>query len=47
MSPDAVVGVWFAAMLTLAIYFLLGLAILAGVDVKRGRRRALRKAGQA
>ncbi len=30
------------AMLTLAVFFLIGLAILAGVDVQRGRRRALR-----
>ena len=47
------VAVWLAggehriAMLTLAVYFLLGLVILAGVDVKRGRRRALRKSGLA
>lgn len=34
------------AMLTLGAYFLIGLAILAGVDVKRGRRLALRKAAR-
>jgi len=32
-----------SAMLTLAVYFVIGLAVLAGVDVRRGRRRALRK----
>jgi UMF1 family MFS transporter len=32
------------AMLSLGVYFLAGLAWLAGVDVRRGRRRALRKA---
>lgn len=31
-----------AAMLGVGVYFLLGLAILAGVDAKRGRRAALR-----
>jgi UMF1 family MFS transporter len=31
------------AMLSLGVYFLVGLAILARVDVTRGRRRALRK----
>jgi UMF1 family MFS transporter len=29
------------AMLTLGVFFLIGLAILAGVDVRRGRRQAL------
>lgn len=42
------VAVWLTAgahrpaMLTLGVFFLIGLAILAGVDVQRGRRRALR-----
>ncbi|MBK6743488.1 MAG: MFS transporter [Hydrogenophilales bacterium] len=34
------------AMLSLGGYFLVGLAILAGVDAGRGRRRALRKASR-
>jgi UMF1 family MFS transporter len=34
------------AMLSLAGYFLVGSALLAGVDTKRGRRGALRKAAQ-
>lgn len=32
------------AMLTLAIYFVVGLALLATVDMRRGRRRALKRA---
>jgi UMF1 family MFS transporter len=31
------------AMLTLAIYFVVGLAVLATVDMRRGRRRALKR----
>ena len=30
------------AMLSLSVYFMIGLAVLAGVDTKRGRRQALR-----
>ncbi len=33
------------AMLSLGVYFIIGLAILAGVDVRRGRRRAGRRSG--
>jgi UMF1 family MFS transporter len=44
------VAVWLTAgahrpaMLTLGVFFLIGLAILAGVDVRRGRRQALQDA---
>jgi UMF1 family MFS transporter len=31
------------AMLTLAVYFVIGLALLATVDIRRGRRRTLKK----
>jgi MFS transporter, UMF1 family len=34
------------AMLSLGIYFVIGLVILAGVDTRRGRRGALRKASR-
>jgi UMF1 family MFS transporter len=35
------------AMLVLGVYFILGLVLLAGVDVGRGRQRSLRPPGPA